>query len=180
MHGKKFIRSLGLFYPVGIMPVVNIGHSKTVRLPKGYRPIRQSDVNREFESDDRKMRDYRLSYFYDWSRGDNNIVLVKESVRGIIDGVIMFRFVPNIEHPKTMVVEMLARNFAAGGSSGAGYDLLRIIENYIAVQLGIERIDIEAVKDLEGYYESLGYSPTGERYYDSSWKEIVNMSKKIK
>lgn len=162
------------------MAVVMIGHSKNVRLPGGYRPIRQSDINKEFQSTDRKMRDYHLSYFYDWSRGDNNIVIVKESVRGVIDGVVMFRLVPNIEHPKTIVVEMLARNFASRGSSGAGYDLLAVIEHYIAYQLGIERIDIEAVRDLEGYYESLGYTPTGENYYDSSWKEIVNMSKKIK
>ena len=62
------------------MPAVMIGHSKTVQLPQGYRLIRESDVNKEFRSEDRKMRDYRLSYFYDWSRGDNNIVLVKESV----------------------------------------------------------------------------------------------------
>ena len=157
-----------------------IGHSKTVRIPKGYRPIRKSDVNLEFESSDRKMRDYHLSYFYDWSRGDNNIVIVRESVRGTIDGVVMFRLVPNIQYPKTIVVEMLARNFAAGGSSGVGYDLLAVIEHYIAYQLGIERIDIEAVRGLEGYYESLGYSPTDEKYYDSSWKEIVNMTKKIK
>lgn len=162
------------------MPAVMIGHSKTVQLPQGYRLIRESDVNKEFMSEDRKMRDYHLSYFYDWSRGDNNIVLIKESVKGVIDGVVMFRLSPNIEHPKTIIIEMLARNFASRGSSGAGYDLLRIIELYIAHQLGIERINIEAVKDLEGYYESLGYNPTGENYYDASWKQIINMSKEIK
>ena len=162
------------------MPAVMIGHSKTVQLPQGYRLIRESDVNKEFRSEDRKMRDYRLSYFYDWGRGDNNIVLVKESIKGVIDGVVMFRLDPNIDRPKTIVIEMLARNFAASGSSGAGYDLLRVIERHIAYQLGIERINIEAVKDLEGYYESLGYNPTGENYYDASWKEIINMSKEIK
>jgi predicted GNAT family N-acyltransferase len=91
----------------------------------------------------------------------------------------MFRLAPNIDRPKTIVIEMLARNFAARGSPGTGYDLLAVVERYIAHQLGIERINIEAVKDLEGYYESLGYEPTGENYYDSSWKEIINLSKKI-
>jgi predicted GNAT family N-acyltransferase len=156
-----------------------IGHSKTVQMPHGYRLIRESDTGKKFVSEDRKMRDYKLSYFYDWSREDNNIVIIKESNNGGVDGVIMFRLSPNIDHPDKIVVEMLARNFASPGSSGVGYDILRVIENFVGRQLGIRRINIEAVKNLEGYYNSLGYEKTGENYYDSSWKEIVNMSKKI-
>ncbi|HIH60221.1 MAG TPA: transferase, partial [Ferroplasma sp.] len=44
------------------MPGVVIGHSITVQLPHGYRLIRQSDTGKEFVSEDKKMRDYRLSY----------------------------------------------------------------------------------------------------------------------
>ena len=161
------------------MPGVVIGHSITVQLPHGYRLIRQSDTGKEFVSEDKKMRDYRLSYFYDWSREDNNIVIVKESHNGGIDGVVMFHLDPSIEHPERIVIEMLARNYASPDSSGSGYDLLRVVENNVAKSLQVQRIDIEAVKNLEGYYNSLGYEKTGENYYDSSWKEIVNMTKRV-
>ena len=161
------------------MPEVVIGHSITVQLPHSFRLIKASDTGKEFLSEDRKMRDYKISYFYDWSREDNNIVIVHESPDGKLSGVVMFRLVPNIYHPKRIVVEMLARNFASAGSSGSGYDLLKVIENNVARALHIKRIDIEAVKSLKNYYNSLGYEETGENYYDSSWKEIVNMSKSV-
>ncbi|WP_298275240.1 hypothetical protein [Ferroplasma sp.] len=91
----------------------------------------------------------------------------------------MFHLDPSIEHPERIVIEMLARNYASPGSSGSGYDLLRVLENNVAKSLQVRRIDIEAVKNLEGYYNSLGYEKTGENYYDSSWKEIVNMTKRV-
>ncbi|WP_337860923.1 GNAT family N-acetyltransferase [Ferroplasma sp.] len=160
------------------MPEVMISHSINVWLPHNYRLIRKSDIGKKFISEDRKMRDYPLSYFYSWSRDDNNIVIVKESGNGDLDGIIMFRLVPGTAQPDKIVVEMLARNFAIPGSSGTGHDLLKILENYIAIPLHIKIIEIEAVKSLEEYYKSFGYERINS-YFDTSWKEIVNMEKRI-
>ncbi len=160
------------------MPMVILENSVTVQLPPGFRLIRKDDIHKKFTSEDKTMRDYKLSYFYEWNMESNSTVIVRESPDRMIDGVIMFRFVPGINNPEKIVIEMLARNFSMGrGSSGVGSDLLRVVENNIARPMHIGRIEIEAVKDLEDYYESLGYHPEGREHFDSSWKKIVNMVK---
>ncbi len=57
-------------------------------------------------------------------------------------------------------------------------DIIKVVEN-IARQLNIRSINIEAVSNLVDYYKSLGYTPTGRKYYDSSWDDIVYMKKKL-
>ncbi len=162
------------------MPLVTLENCVTVKLPPGFRLIRKEDIHKKFTSEDRTMRDYKLSYFYEWNMENNSTVIVRESQDRMIDGVIMFRFVPGINNPEKIVIEMLARNFSMGsGSSGVGADLLKVVENNIARPIHIRRIEIEAIKNLEDYYESLGYHPEGSEYFDSSWKRIVNMVKMI-
>ncbi|SMD30343.1 Acetyltransferase (GNAT) family [Picrophilus oshimae DSM 9789] len=156
--------------------MINLKNDIYVNLPRGYRLINKYDVNKRFQSNDKNMRDYKLKYFYEWGLEKNNVVLIKES-RGNIDGIIMFRFEPDIKDPDRIVIEMLARNFAAN-NPGSGYLLLRAVES-IASQLGIKKIEIEAIKELEDYYESLGYRSTGKNYYDSSWKDIIIMEKSL-
>ncbi len=158
------------------MPMVKIKNNIYVELPQGYRLIKSSDTKRLFESHDKNMRDYKLKYFYEWGLDKNNVVLIKES-HGNIDSVIMFRFEPDLSNADKIVIEMLARNFAVK-SNGSGYLLLKVVES-IARQLGIGKIEIEAVEGLVDYYESLGYINTGNHYYDSSWKEIIIMEKSI-
>ncbi|MEM0139851.1 MAG: GNAT family N-acetyltransferase [Ferroplasma sp.] len=162
------------------MPNIILENSISVVLPSGFRLIRKDDINKSFKSEDKRMRDYKLPYFYSWNSQSNNTVIVKEAGNGLIDGVIMFRFSPSINKPEKIIIEMLARNFSSNHSnSGVGSELVHVVENNIARQMHIGTVIIEAVKDLENYYASLGYHSSGSEYFDSSWKKVIYMVKNL-
>ena len=76
------------------------------------------------------------------------------------------------------MIEMLSRNFQSGSSSsGIGTDLLKMAEKHVAGPLGVNEIVIDAVSDLEDYYNNMGYVKTGKEEYDQYWGKIVYMHK---
>ena len=106
------------------------------------------------------------------------LVLVLEGKGNVLTGVVVLRFVPDRNNPRSIVVEMLSRNQLQGmHNSGVGAEMIRIVEDYIAKPLGCSEIVIEAVEDLTDYYSSLGYSSTGKEEYDDFWGKVVYMKK---
>ncbi len=140
--------------------------------------MRRDDVGKPFLTKDSKMRAYSMKYFYEWSTEPDTLVLVAEGNGNVLKGVVVLRFVPGKNNPRSIVIEMLSRNQLQGmHNSGVGAEMIRIVEDYIAKPLGCPEIVIEAVEDLTDYYSSLGYSSTGKEEYDDFWGKVVHMKK---
>ena len=140
--------------------------------------MRRDDVGKPFLTKDSKMRAYSMKYFYEWSTEPDTLVLVAEGNGNVLKGVVVLRFVPGKNNPRSIVIEMLSRNQLQGmHNSGVGAEMIQIVEDYIAKPLGCPEIVIEAVEDLTDYYSSLGYSSTGKEEYDDFWGKVVYMKK---
>ncbi len=140
--------------------------------------MRRDDVGKPFLTKDSKMRAYSMKYFYEWSTEPDTLVLVAEGNGNVLKGVVVLRFVPGKNNPRSIVIEMLSRNQLQGmHNSGVGAEMIQIVEDYIAKPLGCPEIVIEAVEDLTDYYSSLGYSSTGKEEYDDFWGKVVHMKK---
>ena len=140
--------------------------------------MRRDDVGKPFLTKDSKMRAYSMKYFYEWSTEPDTLVLVAEGNGNVLKGVVVLRFVPGKNNPRSIVIEMLSRNQLQGmHNSGVGAEMIQIVEDYIAKPLGCPEIVIEAVEDLTDYYSSLGYSSTGKEKYDDFWGKVVHMKK---
>ncbi len=140
--------------------------------------MRRDDVGKPFLTKDSKMRAYSMKYFYEWGTEPDTLVLVAEENGNVLTGVVVLRFVPGKNNPRSIVIEMLSRNQLQGmHNSGVGAEMIQIVEDYIAKPLGCPEIVIEAVEDLTDYYSSLGYSSTGKEEYDDFWGKVVHMKK---
>ncbi|MEM0157318.1 MAG: GNAT family N-acetyltransferase [Thermoplasmataceae archaeon] len=142
--------------------------------------MRRDDIGKPFFTRDSRMRAYSMKYFYEWSTEPDTLVLVIEGKGNVLEGVVVLKFVPGKNNPRSIVVEMLSRNQLEGlHNSGVGADIIQMVENYIAKPLGCAEIVIEAVNDLTDYYSSLGYSRTGHQEYDDFWGKVVYMKKRM-
>jgi hypothetical protein len=160
------------------MPVIRLNDNISLRFPAGVRLMRRDDVGKPFLTKDSKMRAYSMKYFYEWSTEPDTLVLVAEGNGNVLKGVVVLRFVPGKNNPRSIVIEMLSRNQLQGmHNSGVGAEMIQIVEDYIAKPLGCPEIVIEAVEDLTDYYSSLGYSSTGKEEYDDFWGKVVHMKK---
>ncbi|MFG1545296.1 MAG: transferase [Thermoplasmataceae archaeon] len=160
------------------MPVIRINDNISLKFPAGVRLMRRDDVGKPFFTRDSKMKAYSMKYFYEWSTEPDTLVLVVEGNGNVLTGIVVLRFVPDKNNPRSIVVEMLSRNQLQGmHNSGVGAEMIRIVEDYIAKPLGCSEIVIEAVEDLTDYYFSLGYSSTGKEEYDDFWGKVVYMKK---
>ena len=160
------------------MPVIRLTENISLRFPAGVRLMRRDDVGKPFFTRDSKMRAYSMKYFYEWSTEPDTLVLVAEGNGNVLKGVVVLRFVPGKNNPRSIVIEMLSRNQLQGmHNSGVGAEMIQIVEDYIAKPLGCPEIVIEAVEDLTDYYSSLGYSSTGKEEYDDFWGKVVHMKK---
>lgn len=109
------------------------------------------------------MDRYSLRDYYEWSLGTDALVIVRE-VEGLVAGVQYLTV-----HGSFIMLEMLARNKLLD-YTGAGGDLVRVVERVIAPQLGITEIRMEALQHVVKYYDDvLGYEETGKPYKDPEW-----------
>ena len=136
-------------------------------LPEGFRWIVEEDCNQEFKCFHPKMDEYRLFDYYLCSQDTNSLVIVRE-VEGRIAGVAYLTV--RRDH---IMVERLARN-KLFNYPGAGSNLLRVIENEVAPQLGIHEVRLEAFPHVVDHYDrKLGYEEDGNPYVDREWGRLT-------
>jgi len=134
-----------------------------IRLPEGFRLLREEDINQPFSCREPHMDRYTLEDYFKWSRDPNSLVIVRE-IEGKVAGVIFLTV-----HPRHIMLEMLARNKLLD-YRGVGGDLVRVVERVVAPQLGITEIRMEALQHVVSYYDGeLGYEEYGKPYQDSEW-----------
>ena len=113
------------------------------------------------------MDEYTLIDYFMWSKDDDSLVIVRE-VDGRNAGVVYLTV-----HESHIMVEMLARNKLLD-YPGAGSNLLRVIENEVAPQLGIHEVKLEALPHVVSHYDTvLGYEEYENTYIDKEWGELT-------
>ena len=76
-------------------------------------------------------------------------------------------------HDDYIMIEMVARNKLLD-YPGVGSNLIRVVERYVATQLGIREVRLEALPELVRFYDDvLGYEEYGKPYPDDDWKELT-------
>ena len=130
-----------------------------VKLPEGFRFLREGDIKRPFRTGDKAMDKYALRDYYAWSLLPNELVVLYE-VGGDIAGII--EMTANEDH---MMIEMVARNILVA-ASGVGTRLMSVAEN-VARQLGKDEIRLESLDGVVAWYDGpLGYEEYTDRFYD--------------
>jgi hypothetical protein len=99
-----------------------------IKLPRGFRFLREGDLTQRFRTGDKTMDKYVLRDYHAWSLLPDELVILYE-VGGDIAGII--EMTVKEDH---MMVEMLGRNTLVA-ASGVGTRLMSLAEN-VARQLG--------------------------------------------
>lgn len=143
-----------------------------IRLPDGFRFLREEDSAQPFQTGDSRMDRYGLRDYFRWSFLPNDLVIiyeVGEKIAGLVEVTV---------YDDHIAVEMLGRNILVG-ATGVGTKLMNLVEN-IARQLGIGEIRLEALDGVVGWYdEVLSYREYADVYYDADFGKLTPKKKSI-
>ena len=113
------------------------------------------------------MDRYNLLDYYHWSLEPDSLVIVRE-VEGTVVGVLQL-----IVHRNYLIIERVAKNKLLNYPA-VGQNLIRVVELYVAPQLKIREVRLEALQELVPYYDDrLGYEEYGTAYYDNEWGDLT-------
>ena len=157
------------------MARVKFNQGLFIELPPGYRTITKSDINSPFKAPRGKMREYPLQYFFEWSKEQDNIVIIKKSSGKEIEGIAGFRIERNQKYGRVLNLEMLSRNSLVSSGGNVARGLVDVAVRWIAPQLQISALLVESIEDLREFYGDIGFRETGEKFYDDYWGDICIM-----
>ena len=141
----------------------SLSRRNVVTLPNGFRWIREDDASVKFKCDEPRMDRYSLYDYYCWSLEADSLVIVQD-VEGSLVGVLQLTI-----HKNYLTIEMVARN-KLFNYPGVGLNLIKVVELYVAPQLRIREVRLEALQELVPYYDdTLGYHEYIAAYYDEAW-----------
>ena len=157
------------------MTRVKFNQGLYIELPTGYRTIAKSDINSPFKAPRGKMREYPLQYFYEWSKEQDNIVIIKKSSGRGIEGIAGFRIEKRPKYGRVLNLEMLSRNSLVSSGGNVTKGLVDVAVRWLAPQLQVSTLLVESIEDLKDFYSEIGFRETGEKFYDEYWGDIFIM-----
>ncbi len=112
------------------------------------------------------MDRFSLSDYFDWSQEPDSLVIVRE-IENRVAGVLYLTV------NEYITIEMVARNKLLD-YVGVGGDLIRVVERYVAPQLGVMEVRLEALPHVVEYYDYfLGYSEYDAPYIHQEWGHLI-------
>lgn len=143
-----------------------------IRLPDGFRFLREEDSAQPFQTGDSRMDRYMLRDYLQWSALPNDLVMLYEA-KGRIAGVVEISV-----YDDYIAVEMLGKNILVDATR-VGTKLMSLVEN-IGKQIGVNEIRLEALDSVVGWYDDvLGYEEYSGAYYDADFGRLTPKKKSI-
>lgn len=143
-----------------------------IRLPEGFKFLREEDSDQPFTTGDSRMDRYMLRDYLQWSALPNDLVILYEA-KGRVAGVVEISV-----YDDYIAVEMLGKNTLVDATR-VGTKLMSLVEN-IGRQVGIDEIRLEALDSVVGWYDDvLGYQEYADVYYDSDFGRLTPKKKSI-